>query len=95
MTLAEAIKEYSRSSYVLQTKGSGSSDPMIINYFTAIDIDSSIAGIELASLYDVCDNDQDLLEVYIVMSSLDMTFELASIWIKTFTDGDNYYRILF
>ena len=95
MTLSEAIEKYSGNSYILQTRGNGSTDPIIVDYFEALSTDGHIEATELAPMDQACVDAQDMLDLYCLMAKLDRDFELVSAWTKPFIDSDFCYRIIF
>lgn len=81
MKLSELISEYTANGYVLLSKGNGSTDPMWINYHEAIEIDASIADIEM--------HVEDFTGCYTI------TLHFASDWLDLGDGSDYRFRILF
>ena len=95
MKLKDLINQYQATGYVLQTKGSGSTDPMWIDYLEAIEIDASLAGTEMHAVScDECDHN-DMGDFRRAIEDENTLIAYVSDWLDLGNGSDNQYRILF
>ena len=95
MKLSDLINNYQANGYVLQTKGSVSTDPMWIDYRGAIEIDASIADIDMHNPNGDELTHEDLADYRLAIEDENALVAFVSDWLDLGNDSDYRFRILF